>query len=247
MTGKIQRRLAIGVLALAVAGAGSGYALAAGGSSSSAAAVRAAKDGPGGGPHAAIGAAVASYVGLTEAQVRAQLEAGKSLADIAKAQGKTVAGLETAIYNAAKADMDKAVAAGKLTASEESTRLADLKSHLDDIVNRTGPPPGGPGHGPGGPGHAAIAAAVASYLGLTDAQVRTQLQAGNSLGQIATAQGKTVAGLKTAIYNAVKADLDKAVTAGKITSAEESTRLADLQSHLDDIVNRTGPPGPPHP
>ena len=30
--------------------------------------------------------------------------------------------------------------------------LADLKSHVDDMVNRTGPPPGGPGgrghHGP---------------------------------------------------------------------------------------------------
>ena len=141
MNGKLQRRLAIGALTVSVAGAGAGYAVAAGGSTSSTATVQAARNGPGG-PHADIAAAVASYVGLTEAQVRTQRDAGKSLADIAKAQGKTVAGLQTAIYDAVKADLDKAVAAGTITSAQEATRLADLQSHLDDIVNRTGPPPG---------------------------------------------------------------------------------------------------------
>ena len=139
MNGKLQRRLAIGALSVSLAGVGAGYALAAGGSTSSTAAARATRNGPGG-PHADIGAAVASYLGLTEAQIRTQRDAGKSLADIAKAQGKTVAGLQTAIYNAVKADLDKAVAAGTITAAQEATRLAELQSHLDDIVNRTGPP-----------------------------------------------------------------------------------------------------------
>jgi reverse gyrase len=185
---------------------------------------------------------VATYVGLTDAQVRAQLEAGKSLAQVATGQGKTVAGLETAIYNAAKADLDQAVAAGTITAAQESARLADVKGDLDAIVNRTGPPPGRGGPGHGGPGHAAIGAAVATYVGLTDAQVRAQLEAGKSLAQIATGQGKTVAGLETAIYNAAKADLDQAVAAGRITAAQESARLAELKAHLDEIVNHTGPP-----
>ena len=39
-------------------------------------------------------AAIASYLGLTPAQLRQQLGAGKTLAQIAVAQGKTVAGLE---------------------------------------------------------------------------------------------------------------------------------------------------------
>ena len=65
--------------------------------------------------------------------------------------GKTVAGLEAAITAAATTKLDAAVAAGTLTASQESARLADLKADLDDIVNSTGPPNGGHG-GPGGPG-----------------------------------------------------------------------------------------------
>jgi hypothetical protein len=104
--------------------------------------------------------------------------------------------------------------------------------------------------GPGGPGHGPLASsinAVADYLGLTKAELRTARQNGTSLAQLATQQGKSVAGLKQAIYDAAKADLDKAVAAGRITAAQEATRLADLQSHLDDIVNSTGPPplGPP--
>ena len=82
---------------------------------------------------------------------------------------------------------------------------------------------------------------------MTKAELRTARENGTSLAQLATQQGKSVAGLKQAIYGAAKVDLDKAVAAGRITAAQEATRLADLQSHLDDIVNSTGPPplGPP--
>ena len=102
--------------------------------------------------------------------------------------------------------------------------------------------PGPPGLGP----RAGFMNAVASYLGMTKAELRAR-QNGTSLAELATQKGKSVAGLKQAIYDAAKADLDKAVTAGRITAAQESTRLADLQSHLDDMVNSTGPPplGPP--
>ena len=64
--------------------------------------------------------------------------------------------------------------------------------------------------------------------------------------QLAEEKGKTVAGLKGAILAGAKADLDKAVAAGRITAAQETTRVADLQSLLVDIVNGIGPPsGPP--
>ena len=48
----------------------------------------------------------------------------------------------------------------------------------DDIVNGTGPPPGGRG----GPGHGPFELqAVTDYLGLTAAELRAQLQAGKTL------------------------------------------------------------------
>ena len=108
---------------------------------------------------------------------------------------------------------------------------------------------GGPGGPRGGPPDAlAIAscgglggAPVASYLGLSQAELRTQLRSGKSLAQVATAQGKTVAGLKAAILADAKQKLDQAVADGRLTAAQAQQRLADLTSHIDEIVNATGP------
>ena len=131
-------------------GAGAGLAQAAQSASSKSATASTARGDHGpGGPGAA---AIATYLGLTAAELRTQLEAGKTLADLAKAQGKGVSGLKDAIVADAKTHLDADVAAGKLTAAQEATMLADLKSHVDDMVNRTGPPAGG--HvGPVGRGH----------------------------------------------------------------------------------------------
>jgi uncharacterized coiled-coil protein SlyX len=220
MTGTSKKILAAAGVTLAVA-AGAGGAIAAGG-----------KGRPGRPGHPGP-AAIASYLGLTPAQLREQLKAGKTLAQIAVAQGKTVSGLEDAIYADVQAHLDRAVANGRLTAAREQAILARLKAHLDDIVNHAAPALGR---------HAGLhrgAAAVARYLGITPAQLRTELRAGKSLAQIATDHGKTVDGLKAAILAAVKARLDKAVASGRLTAAQEKTILDRLSAHLDELVNRT--------
>ena len=199
---------------------------------------------------------VATYLGLKPADLIAQLRSGKSLADIAKAQGKTVDGLKTAITDAATKQLDTAVTAGKLTKDQEKKVLDDLASHLDDFVNDVHGP-GGPG-GFGGPRHAfgfgfgfglegpglrAGVEDVATYLGLKPAEVVTQLRSGKSLADIAKAQGKTVDGLKTAITDAATKQLDAAVTAGKLTKDDETNLLDKLASHLDELVNDVHAPG----
>ncbi len=228
-----RKRIALGVTSTAlVLGAGAGIATGA-------------KSDAGGGPPAGAGppgaAAISTYLGLTADQLRTDLQSGKTLAQLATAQGKTVTGLEDAIVAGAKTSLDAAVAAGDLTAAQEATKLADLQSHVADIVNSTGPPAGGHG-GPGGPGGGPATKAIATYLGLTSDQIRTQLQSGKTLAQVATAQGKTVSGLEDAIVADAKTHLDAAVAAGKLTAAQETSMLSDLQSHVADMVNSTGPP-----
>ncbi|HST26068.1 MAG TPA: hypothetical protein VLJ76_08750, partial [Gaiellaceae bacterium] len=100
--------------------------------------------------------AAATYLGLTAAQLQAQLQSGKSLGDVAKAQGKSVSGLESAIVSAFQSKLDQAVAAGKLTSAQRDQILSNFKSRIDDFVNRTptAHPPGAFGGGyrfaPGG-------------------------------------------------------------------------------------------------
>jgi hypothetical protein len=115
---------------------------------------------PGGPPPAPFGRflAAATYLGITAAQLRDQLAAGKSLAQIATAHGKSVSGLEAAMTAAIKAKLDKAVAAKLLTNAQEQRILKTLSGRVDAQVTAQGlgkgqwklrrffgPPPGGPG------------------------------------------------------------------------------------------------------
>jgi hypothetical protein len=87
--------------------------------------------------------------------------------------------------------------------------------------------------------------AAAKYLGLTDKQLFSKLASGKSLADVAGDQNKSVDGLKTAIKNSVKSDLDAAVKAGKLTQSQESNILGKLDNRLDKLVNRKGlGPGP---
>jgi hypothetical protein len=88
--------------------------------------------------------AAADYLGLTQAQLRERLENGRTLAQVARAEGKSVAGLEQAIVDAARADLDRAVADGDLTDAERDEMIERLEDHVDDLV--AGRHPGGPPH-----------------------------------------------------------------------------------------------------
>ncbi len=109
--------------------------------------------------------AAASYLGLSNAQLIQQLRSGKSLAQIASAKGKTVAGLEQAMTAPLKKGLDAAVARKVITAAKEQQILSRLSSALSQRINQKGLAtpaqgalrglfrggPGGPG-GQGGPG-----------------------------------------------------------------------------------------------
>jgi len=87
------------------------------------------------------------------------------------------------------------------------------------------PTPPGPGIGVGHLGgmygmasaqNAPIAAA-ATYLGLSQVDLRTQLQSGKTLAQIAQAQGKSVSGLEDAMVAAITKNID----ANSVLSADQ--------------------------
>jgi hypothetical protein len=195
----------------------------------------------------------ATYLGLTESQLQTQLESGKSLADVARAKGKSVDGLEQAILKDATSKLDQAVKDGRLTSAQRDQLLADLEVRVHSLVNRTplSPPLGGLGLGFGlglkhfgfGFGHhgflslSPFSDAAASYLGLTEDELETQLEAGKSLAEIAKAHGKSVAGLEQAIKHDLESKLDQAVKNGLLTSAQRDQLLSDLNSRIHDLVS----------
>jgi hypothetical protein len=88
--------------------------------------------------------AAANYLGLTQKQLVDKLQSGKSLADVAGDEKKSVDGLKSAIKDSVKKDLDADVKAGHLSQSEENDLLGRLDNKLDALVNHKGllPPPG---------------------------------------------------------------------------------------------------------
>jgi hypothetical protein len=98
----------------------------------------------------------AQALGLSRADLLKQLRAGRSIADVAKAQSKSLDDVKAAITAAVTKELDQQVTDRKLTADQRDKILSELKSHLDDLVTLTpparpaDPPSGAPGFGPRG-------------------------------------------------------------------------------------------------
>src|SRR5437660_465108 len=124
--------------------------------------------------------------------------------DAAKQLGISPSKLSGALKKALGDRVDAAVAAGRLTKADGDALKQRINS--DDF-----PLFDGFHRGFGQFGFFGTISAAADYLGLTEAQLRSQLESGKSLGQVATAQGKTVAGLIDALVRAAKQRADSAV------------------------------------
>jgi hypothetical protein len=188
----------------------------------------------------------ASYLGLAGRRVRRELRAGSSLAAIAAAtRGKSQDGLIAAIVAVRTRRLSTAAAHGRLSGRAERRRLALLPRRVASEVARKG----GPAPGAAVRRRAAALAPVTSYLGLSDAQLGTQLRAGHSLAQIANGiPGRSAGGLIAVLVAAAKSRLQAAVAAGRLSPAAEARRLGSLQARVAarvDRVPRGSRGGPP--
>ena len=189
-------------------------------------------------------ATVSKVLGMTEAELKTELEAGKSIADVAKAKNIDLATVKAALVAEAKAHIDAEVAAGKHTAAEGVTKLAEKTSRIDTMLTTAGLPARGPhgGGGKGGPGKF-MTATLATTLKLTQEELKTQLHSGKSLADVAKAQSVDIADVKTVLTSDFTAHLAEEVTSGKHTQAEADAKLAEFKTNLDTMVNRVGPAG----
>lgn len=83
--------------------------------------------------------AAAGALGLSRDDLVAKLKAGKSIADVAKDQGKSLDDVKTAITDAVTKELDQRVTDKKLTADQRDELVKELKDHIDDLVNVSPP------------------------------------------------------------------------------------------------------------
>jgi hypothetical protein len=156
------------------------------------------------------------------------------LDNAAERLGVTPQKLEDALKGATVDQINAALAAGRITKEQADA----LKQRIQSGDGLGGPMFFGP-HGGLHKAFFGVLGSAANYLGLTEAQLREQLASGKTLAQIAKDQGKSVDGLKTAIVDGAKKQLDQAVADGKITAAQRDEILSRLKSNVDDLVQKS--------
>lgn len=102
-----------------------------------------------------------------------------------------------------------------------------------------GPGDRGPG-GPGGMGHVEAVtdtSVVATAIGITEAQLQTALQGGQTVAQVAKAHNVATQTVIDALVADGESELSAAVKAGTITQAQADAQKAEVVQRATDQVN----------
>jgi len=171
---------------------------------------------------------------LDREAVRAKLAEGKTLAEIATEQGVSRDALKQALTDANNKRLE-----------ERKQAFAD---NLDSLIDRAG---GNPAKdrkiGMKGAFGARDLASSAAVLGMSEDELKTGLESGKSLADLAKENNVDVQKLIDAQTEAIKAAIQEAVASGKLTQEQADKQLAGAAAMAEKIVNdthvRKGPGG----
>jgi polyhydroxyalkanoate synthesis regulator phasin len=212
---------------------------------------------------ATLGAAAGLTLGATAIVVGAGAGAEDSVT--VRAGAPAVAGA-TGSTGATGATGERGRGSDRSDRPDPASRLGEILAPLvkDKTINQSqadavvkaitdaGPGPGG--QGPGGDrmrgqgmggGHDRPGLdAAATALGMTVDELRTQLESGSSIAEIATTKSIDVNTIIDALVAEAKTHLDQAVADGKVTQDEATKRLDDMRTRITAMVNGEAPARP---
>jgi hypothetical protein len=164
----------------------------------------------------------AEAIGITEDELATELRSGKSIADVAKAND---------------VDVQKVIDA---LVAEEKARLEDAEETLTARVTERVNGTGGRKGGPGGVVKAGLDT-VATAIGISEDDLRTELKAGKTIAQVAEANDVTAQEVIDAIVDASTKAIDEAVAKGTLTEERAADIKEDLEERATSMVNETHP------
>jgi hypothetical protein len=145
--------------------------------------------------------------------------------------GKSQAQINAAFQKAIAETLADQVKNNQLTQAQADAIKQKLANQTPCTIASVAAPRGG-NKGELGAYLTAYETAAASALGITDAQLKSDIAGGQSLSQIAAAQNPPVteAQFRSRLIANLKPALDSAVTGKKLTAAEEQAILSHLQT-----------------
>ena len=198
---------------------------------------------------AAIGLGIVAIGGAVTSAQEGDGPVGTFIGKLADKLGVSEDELTTAIQDTRIEMIDEAVDSGQLT-EEQGQKLKD-RIEEGDLGIGFGPRFGeGPFRGGRGFCQRAVGGIIEASAGALDMSVddlKAQLKEGNSLAEVAEAQGMSVEDFKAALSDAVKAKLDGLVDDEKLTQEQADRLYQGFEDNIDRIVNaKPGEDGPCH-
>lgn len=188
------------------------------------------------------GTATPSATDATPADIPADRQAAIDgyLAKLAENLGVTVDDLTGALKQTALDIVDEKVADGTLTEDE----AAQIRERIESGKGLFFPPFGRGFHHGMDVGIGVKLDDLAEFLGVDVVDIRDGLQSGQTLAQIAEANGKTADELAAHLLSNLEEKLNEAVANNRITQDRADEILANAPDKIDELINHAGPLGP---
>lgn len=178
----------------------------------------------------------AESVGMDTREFLRSAEAGQTLSDLITANGGDPVQVAADAKVEAEAQIDEALANEHITEERAAELKAELDTKIQEILSHE-------------LGQRVINArvnfglrrivmdVVTESTGLEAQDVRQELRDGKSLATIITENGGDVAAVKAQIISDATEQINQAVTDGKLSQEDADTLLAELDAHVDELLN----------
>ncbi|MCE0453585.1 hypothetical protein [Brevibacillus sp. AF8] len=178
-----------------------------------------------------------SLLKLDADNLKEELQAGKTLAAIAQAQGVDSADVVALLVDQQEAKLKEAVAAGKLTQEQADKLSENLSDRVKEQVENAKPDKG---FGRGGfIGGFEKNEELLTLLKLDADKLQEELKTDKSLAAIAEAQGVSVDDLVALLVKQQETKLKEAVTAGKLTQEQADKMNENASERVKEMVQNT--------
>jgi hypothetical protein len=181
---------------------------------------------------------VAEATGLTAEELFAELEAGKTPAEILTENGVDPDVFMADLLAEMQTRLDEAVANGDIDQTRADEILANANERVTESMNRIfdleGEHPFRPRRGV----RDFIGQAIEA-TGLTPEEFHTELEAGKTPAEVLSENGVDVDSFVDGLLADLEANLDDAVANGRMEQATADEILANAPEHIDDVLNGT--------
>lgn len=184
--------------------------------------------------------AVTEALGLTGEEVRAGLDEGKTIAELADEQGVSREDLIASLSASITDRIDQAVEDGKLDADRAAEMLAGVEARVTELIDSD--PEDLHRYGDGRHREQAAkfrqsAEEVQDLLGLTAEEMRAALADGQSLADLAEQQGVPIDELTDLLVANATERVDQAVEDGKLDAERAEDLLENLEERIEARIN----------